>query len=400
MAGKVPNIKVCSPLKLHHGLIGKCHTTCHYSYNLPVGNHNTIMKLLLLTILFIFIIALNGHSQDQSEDIHIEVYEEDNTLFTKDKIWRGADGAASIDFENGKILWLFSDTFIDTQATGKRSNSRMINNSIAIQEGYDLEQAKISYYHKGSLKKPKSFFELPGKTWFWTGHGIFIKNKLIIFLFEEKNIKVGIGFEAIGWYIVIIDNPLENPLDWNIEYIKGPETFGIIVGSSAVLNDKDYIYAYGVTEPSSHEVYLLRMPIDKLIDGNIIDLEWWIEGDWETRIEEYSAPSPLFIGQTEFSVHYQQDLKKYVQIQSYGFGHASIGYRLPDQPQGPWSTPVIFYKPHLGSQQEFVYSVNAHPELIADGILVTYNINIGDFEELVRNENIYFPKFLRIKLSK
>jgi hypothetical protein len=57
-------------------------------------------------------------------------------------------------------------------------------------------------------------------------------------------------------------------------------------------------------------------------------------------------------------------------------------------------------KSHLKSQQEFVYSANAHPELIADGILITYNVNNGDFGELVRNENIYFPKSLRIKLSK
>ena len=35
MAGDVVNIKVCSPLKLHSGLTGKCHAICHYSYNLP-----------------------------------------------------------------------------------------------------------------------------------------------------------------------------------------------------------------------------------------------------------------------------------------------------------------------------------------------------------------------------
>ena len=37
MAGKVLNIKFCSPLKLHSGLIGKYHTICHYSYNLPLA---------------------------------------------------------------------------------------------------------------------------------------------------------------------------------------------------------------------------------------------------------------------------------------------------------------------------------------------------------------------------
>ncbi len=35
MAGKVLNIKVCSPLKLRSGLTGNYHAICHYSYNLP-----------------------------------------------------------------------------------------------------------------------------------------------------------------------------------------------------------------------------------------------------------------------------------------------------------------------------------------------------------------------------
>ena len=37
MAGKVLNIKVCSPLKLRSGLTGNYHAICHYSYNLPLG---------------------------------------------------------------------------------------------------------------------------------------------------------------------------------------------------------------------------------------------------------------------------------------------------------------------------------------------------------------------------
>jgi len=36
MAGKVLNIKVCSPLKLLSGLTGKYLAICHYSYNLPL----------------------------------------------------------------------------------------------------------------------------------------------------------------------------------------------------------------------------------------------------------------------------------------------------------------------------------------------------------------------------
>jgi hypothetical protein len=57
MAGKVLNIKVCSPLKLRSGLTGNYHAICHYSYNLPLyarlKRHryidNWIDKLKILT---------------------------------------------------------------------------------------------------------------------------------------------------------------------------------------------------------------------------------------------------------------------------------------------------------------------------------------------------------------
>ena len=37
MAGKVLNIKVCSPPKRYFGLTGNYHAICHYSYNLSMG---------------------------------------------------------------------------------------------------------------------------------------------------------------------------------------------------------------------------------------------------------------------------------------------------------------------------------------------------------------------------
>lgn len=49
MSGKVLNIKICSQLKLHHGLTGKCKAICHYSYNLALcfimTNHYQMIKL-------------------------------------------------------------------------------------------------------------------------------------------------------------------------------------------------------------------------------------------------------------------------------------------------------------------------------------------------------------------
>jgi len=348
-------------------------------------------------ILFILVMI---HGFLMAQEIKPTVVEIDNTIFKKDNYWRGADGAATIQLNSGKILWLFSDTFIDQDGSGTRSNSKkLIRNSIAIQDSNAL-QSKLTFYYKGSKQNPDDFFKVPGENWFWTGHGILIKDKLVIFLLEETSSDVGLGFESIGWTVAIIDNPSDNPNNWIINYFKGPETFGVIVGSSALLEDENYIYAFGVKEPATHETYLLRFDKQKLINGDLSNLEWWMNNEWTDKVYEEPKSSSLFIGQTEFSVHYDKRLKKFIQIQTYGFGKASIGYRLAEQLHGPWSEPVLFYTPSLKDDKEFVYTANAHPEYNSDELIITYNINNFDFGKLINNEEIYFPKIIKLNLKK
>ena len=243
-----------------------------------------------------------------AQEMKTTVKEIDNTFFKKDDYWRGADGAATVELSSGKILWLFSDTFIDQDGTGERANSKtMIRNSIAIQDSNTLD-SKLTYYFNGTKQKPDDFFKLPGENWFWTGHGIVVMDKLVIFLFEETSTNTVIGFEAVGWYVAIIDNPSDNPDKWIINYFKGSVTFGVIVGSSAVLQDKNYVYAFGVKEPATQETYLLRMDKTKLINGNLQNIEWWVNNAWTDKVFEEPKSSSFFNSQTEFSVHYSNEL--------------------------------------------------------------------------------------------
>lgn len=319
-----------------------------------------------------------------------------NHIFTGDRFWRGADGAGSVDMGTGNILWLFSDTFIDTKGTGSRKGSRMINNSIAIQSGNDIETAGIRFYYGGTSAKPQSFFRLPGKNWLWTGHGAMVDGKLIVFLFEEKRVDGGLGFEAVGWHIAIISNPSDDPARWKIKYVKGPSTYGIIIGSASVLKDENYLYAYGVREPGNHDVFLHRFELRKVAAGDLSGIEWWTRKGWVKDPPRVPESAVLFAGQTEFSVTWDKKLEKYIQVQTYGFGKATIGYRTAPELMGPWSDPVLFFTPALNDTQEFVYTARAHPELVSGGVLITYNINNFDFGKLINNEKIYFPKFIKL----
>ncbi len=45
-----------------------------------------------------------------------------------------------------------------------------------------------------------------------------------------------------------------------------------------------------------------------------------------------------------------------------------------------------------------MYAAKAHPELQGNGIYITYNVNSFDFGELVKNQTIYFPQFILMKI--
>lgn len=360
------------------------------------------MRAVSIFLLLFLSFKSNGQAFDTGKYlVSVDSSETINKFFTHDPVWRGADGAASVDMGNGKVLWLFSDSFIATDSPFSRKKSVLVRNSIAIQQGYDLTTATLKFYWNKTGKEPRAFFGTASKEWFWTGHGIMIKNKLLIFLIREKQTKQGLGFEATGWAAVLIDNPEDDPSAWMMRYTKTSETFGLIAGSAALLKDEHYIYAYGAVEPSSHEVYVLRWRLDNAYKGDLSKPEWWINHGWAKRTSRHPVPEPLFFGQTEFSVHYDSSLKKYLQFQSFGFGMGSIGVRMADSLHGPWSGLHVFAKPRpVAVINPFMYSVKAHPELRSDGIYLTYNVNSFGVDDLLNNQSIYFPFFMRVKISK
>lgn len=324
-----------------------------------------------------------------------------DSFFTYSPSWRGADGAGSIDLGHGRVLWLFSDTFINPDSSGAREQALMIRNSVAIQDGYHYVTGKPVFYWKQSKGKPDDFFKGKENFWYWTGHGSMVKDRLLIFLMKVKAVTGGLGFEVLGWAAALISNPGANPDQWQVRLIEGADTYGLIVGSAAVLTDQQWVYAYGAVEPATHEVYLVRWPLVAAYEGNLEQPDWWINDHWTKRTGSAPTPRPLFIGATEFSVHYDRVLKQYVQVQTYGFGAASLGIRLANHPQGPWSAPRMLYEPALkGIRQPFVYAAKAHPEQRGDGLCITYNVNSFDFSEVLQNQSIYFPKTIWVRLSK
>ena len=102
--------------------------------------------------------------------------------FQRDSGWIGADGAYSIPLSTNTTLWLYSDTFVGKVKDGKRTDARMINNSIALQQGTNQPEF---FYGTSRDGKPDSFIKPQHGSahgYFWLGHGVKTGRGLYFFL--------------------------------------------------------------------------------------------------------------------------------------------------------------------------------------------------------------------------
>jgi hypothetical protein len=335
--------------------------------------------------------------------ITAEPWPEAEQLFRDDDHWLGGDGASSVDLGGGRVLWLFGDSFINPSTSGKRSDSIVVRNSVAIQKGYDPSAASVDFYWNTVDEKPASFFLRKGNSWYWPGDGIRVNDILLIFLMEICESDNELGFDVTGWRAVLIENPDENPGHWRMRWLGTPEqSFGTIIGSACVIGDEDYIYAFS-TDAQSHVVYLVRWAVSSVLRGDLSAPKWWDRkaGAWVLQDMMEEKPCPLFTeGQMEFSAHYEPLLKKYLQIQTASFMDPRISFRSAKDITGPWSSSEGFYMPGQAGQEDImIYAAKLHPALTGADFVLTYSVNTNDYERLLKDRSIYYPVFLKGKLE-
>jgi hypothetical protein len=251
------------------------------------------------------IIAGCGGGRSHSSDglLSAAVWPEADALFHSDPLWLGGDGVYSIDLGQGRVLWLFQDSFIATSAADVRSAATIVHNTIAVQNGCDPTTASIQFYWANNSSNPGAFFQNPNTAqWYWPHHGVRIGNTLLIFLAAVESSSGGLGFAGVGWQAVFIDNPDADPTAWNLRYLQQSNQFTITVGES-VLVIGDYVYAYSTPTNNPGPIYLARWPLTQASQGALTNIEWYMGGSgWVSPTSLSAAPAAVMgNGQSEFN---------------------------------------------------------------------------------------------------
>jgi hypothetical protein len=324
--------------------------------------------------------------------------------------WLGGDGLFSAALGPRRVLWLFGDTILGKVQGGRRARAVMVNNTIGLQSGRGAEAAIRFVAGRGKDGNPAAVFTpAGGKGWLWPQAAVRVGRRLFVFLAQIDRAK-GSGpfaFRHIGLWLAVVQNPDDDPPDWRLRQHQLPfarfrpghtQSWG-----AAVLRDGGQVYVYGYDERRGKGVLgqrrltVARVPADKLDD--FAAWRFFTGKGWGNEAAEAAMLADGLA--TEFSVSRVPGGKGLVAVYTEnGLGDRIVG-RFAKAPEGPWSAPVFLYRcPEMAKDRGvFCYAAKAHPWAAGrNGLLVSYCVNAWDFGRLFRDEKVYRPKFVWIRM--
>jgi hypothetical protein len=363
-----------------------------------------------LACAIIGLVAVSGCNTGPS--FVVQPAEDYNKLFYRQDGWTGSDIAFSLPLSDGRVLWLFGDTWIGKIRNGRHTDSTMVNNTIGVQQGLDPASARLAFFHGSKDGKPAAFIQpADGVGVFWLTHGGIQTDKgLYLFMsriVERPGDTSVWGFRAVGIVMAKIANPLDDPNRWRVEQIKVPWAHYDSAGNETVfgmplVREGDVVYLYGLQiDQASQDRYLLvgRANVASLEDFST--WEFYSKGRWQRDFRKASRLCG-HMG-AELSVSYLPRFKRYVLVYTENGLSEKIMMRSAPSPVGPWSAPVTIYRtPEMRwDKTYFCYAAKAHPELSRqdDELIVSYVCNSEDFWKAATDSRIYFPKFLRVRFT-
>ncbi len=300
-------------------------------------------------------------------------------VFRQTNHWAAGDVATTIPLSDGRVLWLFGDSYINQfdPASGTLPGLFNARNAILLQNTNDLMHPETLCHFE---LRDKSFFRppIPGspEVWpcFWPANGFQSGDTVYVYLTElQKTPDGGMwGFKAIGQYWAKMSFPGLKVTG----YTELPSFNGISFSCGFVRDEQSgFTYAFGDRHHGiGSDVFVARFPTANpegactFWDGknwgvNVTNAAVIAEGA-SISVNVSKVRGKFLLVTTAFSVACDQGKEIYVSTS--------------DRPTGPFSPrkKIFTVDDTVDGHRPFFYMAEAHPEFINDdGLLITYCIN-------------------------
>ncbi|MFB9905980.1 DUF4185 domain-containing protein [Allokutzneria oryzae] len=328
----------------------------------------------------------------------------------KGRHWSGADSTYSVRLPDGRLVWMFSDTFLGpVNSDHSRSpGSPFIHNSFVVQQGDSLS----TLYNSDAPDAPEALLRPPRSNprtdWYWVGGGA-VTGDVLTVLYTQ-------------WHLPpASDDPLGD-VQWRKNIAARyslpelrllgtddlPSAVDRVERGSWLLADGSYTYVYGVRDSTTKSLVLAR------VTGTDLRGRWEFRTATGWSADEHDS-APLLEGvSNEYSVTKHGDT--YVLVThdtSTPFANQIVAY-TSCSPDGPFTGRTVLYQTPEGplgtryrspasshsSTTVWSYNAHVHPTLSSDRqLVISYNVNSTADADNYRDTTIYRPRFIDVPMT-
>jgi hypothetical protein len=378
-----------------------------------------------------------------------------NAVFDRSSGWTGGDVVGTVDLGQGRVLWLFGDTWIGQVAKGAHlPGSQMVNNSLGL-GGDDCRKMGVppapSEMHfcwgpsdarghptawivpdplrvQGSAKTSDP--EHP-HGWYWPTGGAAVvpgpsgKPCLVVFLFHIGKTEGQTGvwaFKSLGGALAMIDN-FDQPVEkWHVRQHEIPFAVSTdMANADTALRETSWgmaahrqpagttgaagvLYVYGIRNqsPLNRQLLLARVPADAVHEPG----KWQFyagEGKWSSRPQDAAPVADDLVNELSVEEYVAEGRPLLIMVHSEAVLGRHIFVRTASRPEGPWTRPMPVYSvPEVDRNRTyFTYAAKGHLQLSRQGeLLISYVVNSHDFWAMFKDATIYRPRFISIPLPR
>jgi hypothetical protein len=313
----------------------------------------------------------------------------------------GSDGYYSVPLPDGRVVWIFGDSFLGTvnpDGSREKRTPVFIRNAFAVQDGDSLRTLhqvidgwESSLVIPPDAVKGTEFSE--DSLWYWPGDGFVEDGKLKVFMTAFYQADTGNwGFKWVSPNLATFSLP-ELQLE-KIDHFDYPGEDEIHWGHAVCDDDPGYTYIYGA-ENLTKFPYVARAP-----KGDILAPWEFYTGTKWVKDSKLAKPMNDFRGSEQFSVIKLKD--KYVMLTQCGeFLNSYLCSVTSDIPYGNWGNKKELWpiQPLNKDKNLFAYNPVAHPFFNENGeLLVSYCVNSFDLNDLFEDASKYRPVFIRVPI--